>query len=194
MNPRSTPPAQITLEKGRGLFSQHLVIGAAGDNGIDAFESAVLFGPAIFFENVLNPDQFAAVVRDVKANGIHRGGLWKPIAASPPIAEVADLPHRRVCTLDDVVYLEGGGLYDLSARHDCEPADLVMTLTTYNLLADDILRLSRLLKGYPEISADEYLRAFLAAGVAHLEALRSRFSDVGFLLAKYATITRWRSL
>ena len=106
--------------------------------------------------------------------------------------EITNKPPRRVCTLDDVVWLDNGELYDIGRSDVYEPQDLALKLTTYELTAEEILRLNRLIKGYPEITAPTSLVEFLAAGVEHLESLRSRFPEVEVLFTQYATISRWR--
>jgi len=106
--------------------------------------------------------------------------------------EITNAPPRRVCTLDDVVWTDNGELYDIGRSCAYEPRDLELKLTTYELTAEDILRLNRLVKGYPEIVAPAPLAEFLAAGVTHLKSLRMRFPEVESLLAQYVTISRWR--
>jgi hypothetical protein len=55
----------------------------------------MLFRPALLFENVLDADQFAAMLGDMKANGVSGGGFRKSIAASAPVSQIANLPHAR---------------------------------------------------------------------------------------------------
>lgn len=107
--------------------------------------------------------------------------------------EITNKPPRRVCTLDEVIWLDNGELYDIGRCDMYEPQDLALKLTTYELTAEDILRLRRLIKGYPEIVAPTLLVEFLAAGVGHLDSLRSRFPEVEALFTQYTTISRWRA-
>ena len=106
--------------------------------------------------------------------------------------EITNKPPRRVCTLDDVVLLDNSELYDTNRCDLYEPKDLALKLTTYELAAEDILRLNRLTKGYPEINIPTSLARFLAAGVEHLESLRSRFPEVESLFVQYAAFSGWR--
>lgn len=107
--------------------------------------------------------------------------------------EITNKPPRRVCTLDDVVLLENGELYDLGRSDAYEPQRLALRLTSYELTAEDILRLNRLIRGYPEILVSDVFAKFLRAGVDHLDSLRSQFPEVGSLFNQYRTITGWRA-
>ncbi len=106
--------------------------------------------------------------------------------------EITNTRPRRVCTLDDTVWFGDRNLYDIRSGSVYLPHELMLELTTYDLIAEDILRLHRLLNGYPEIEASALLVDFLGSGVAHLETLRSRFPEVESLFVRYATIARWR--
>ena len=106
--------------------------------------------------------------------------------------EITNLPPRRVCTLDEIVWLESGELYDMGIFDVYETRDLILELTTYEVCAEDILRLDRLLKGYPEIIAPAPIVEFLESGVRHLESLRSLSPELASLFVRHETITRWR--
>jgi hypothetical protein len=107
--------------------------------------------------------------------------------------EITNKPPRAICTLDEIVLLESGELYDVGRCDAYVVRHLELKLTTYEVGAEDILRLNRLLKGYPEIAVPTELVNFVTAGVGHLESLRSRFPEVGSLFARHATTTRWRA-
>ena len=106
--------------------------------------------------------------------------------------EITNRPSRCVCTLDEIVWLESGELYDMGKCDVYRARDLTLELTTYEVGAEDILRLDRLLRGYPEIITPAQLVEFLASGVRHLESLRKRFPELESLFVRYETITRWR--
>lgn len=101
-------------------------------------------------------------------------------------------PPRQVCTLDKIVWLESGELYDMDKFDIYKTRDLRLELTTYELDAEDIFRLDRLLRGYPEIIAPAPLVDFLESGIRHLKSLRRRFPEVESLFVRHETITRWR--
>lgn len=106
--------------------------------------------------------------------------------------EITDTRPRRACTLDDIGWLGDRNFYDIRSGRAYLPDELRLELTTYDLVAEDILRLYRLVNGYPEIQAPALLVDFLASGVAHLDSLRLRFAEVESLFVRYATIARWR--
>ncbi len=54
---------------------------------------AVLSGPAFFFEDVLDLDQLARILHDVKANCVGGGRCGKLFATVPSIAQIADFAH-----------------------------------------------------------------------------------------------------
>jgi hypothetical protein len=108
--------------------------------------------------------------------------------------------HDRITSWRSLKQTEGTPGDALIEGHSClrrqseryGPRDLALKLTTYELTAEDILRLNRLVKGYPEINVPASLSGFLTAGEEHLESLRSRFPEVEILFTQYATISRWR--
>jgi hypothetical protein len=101
---------------------------------------------------------------------------------------VTDVPPRTICTLDEIVLLASGELVDRVDRTVCalRPDELAIELTTYDLLAEDILRLDRWHKVYPEIRFGPALADFLASALAHLDALAPSFDTLGLLIASYA--------
>jgi hypothetical protein len=98
---------------------------------------------------------------------------------------ITDVPPRAICTLDRIHLQADGELVDVTGC-PLAPDGLAIELTTYDLLAEDILRLDRLHKVYPEIRFEPALLVFLASAVSHLRSLEPSFEDLGLLIASHA--------
>ena len=88
--------------------------------------------------------------------------------------------------------LESGEVYDIWERRPGPPTELSLELETYDLTAEDLIRLDRLHKGYPELVVDSFVSDRLAADLRHLESLRPRFSELESLFMRYAPMSAWR--
>jgi len=56
--------------------------------------------PTIFFENVLDANEFARVGGNVEPDRVGQCGFGKPVAAAAAIAEIANLTHLRFFRLE----------------------------------------------------------------------------------------------
>lgn len=111
----------------------------------------------------------------------------------PLTIEITTIKPCVVCTLDEIVLMPNGQLYDLRTRSVYVDRRLVLELVTYNLSADDILKLYRLYLDFPEIDFKPPLVAYLKVSFTHLQSLRRHFDDLELLFLRHAPFTRWRS-
>jgi len=106
--------------------------------------------------------------------------------------EITTIKPQAVCTLDEIVLMPNGELYDLGTHSGHVGNSLVLEVLTYNLSADDVLRLYRLYLDFPEIEFKPALIAYLEASFTYLQSLRQCYEDLELLFLRYAPFTRWR--
>jgi hypothetical protein len=109
--------------------------------------------------------------------------------------EMTNDTPRMVATIDQYVILKTNRLYNItSATYDVPESCNQLVLTTYDLSVQDILRLHRLIRGYPELASEPKLVERLEADLAHLTILRQRFPELDLLFIQYETLSRWRHI
>lgn len=103
---------------------------------------------------------------------------------------------KRTTNLDDLVLLPTGEFFDLAAEDTILPLSppIPLKMRTFELSAEDMLRINRLAAAYPEVEIDELLSNRMAASLAHLETLRGSSEELELLFTKYQPYTRWRSV
>lgn len=107
--------------------------------------------------------------------------------------EITTMKPPIVCTLDEIVLMPDGELYDFGTHSTYAGDHLVLEVVTYNLSTDDILRLYRLYLDFPEIEFKPGLVGYLEASFTYLQSLRQRFEDLELLFLRHAPFTRWRA-
>jgi hypothetical protein len=107
--------------------------------------------------------------------------------------EITTTEPRSICTLDEIVLLPGGELYERGTNSTYTGDNLILELVGYDLTADDILRLYRLYLDFPEIEFEPALTAYLHASFTFLQSLRHRFEGLELAFLRHTPFTRWRT-
>lgn len=97
---------------------------------------------------------------------------------------ISDCAPRIICSLDMLVLSSNGDLCNVSELVPLGDAETLpaFSLVEYNLSAEDLVRLGRWRRRYPELKFGTLLTARLNADVAHLEQLSAKFPDLRLLL------------
>src|SRR5215212_5276459 len=110
----------------------------------------------------------------------------------PIIAQPA--PHRIAYSIDAIVILPDGTIYDLRLDRPVQPAwPLSIDVLTPELTMHDLLRLDYVLKGYPELKVDVTLKLKLNADIPFLKSQGPAHPEVAIALLEFEPMAPWRS-
>ncbi len=104
--------------------------------------------------------------------------------------QFTDTPPRLVCSFDDIVITDDGGL---GTRLGLAAPDSLpeLTLVAYDLSAADIIRLHSVYTHFDAVVIDSTLVARLVADISHLRHISNQFPEVAGLFDASATLYRW---